>query len=85
MVDGGWECGYMVLQHMFDFVNLYQNQFPDEMWHDTREATDNEIVVLLMTLMPKFFSELGLSPNWMSIFLFECVLFWFDLKMFHWF
>ncbi|KAM0036535.1 putative papain-like cysteine peptidase superfamily [Helianthus debilis subsp. tardiflorus] len=27
---GGWECGYMVLQHMFDFVNLYQNQFPDE-------------------------------------------------------
>ncbi|KAF5758706.1 putative papain-like cysteine peptidase superfamily [Helianthus annuus] len=61
MVDGGWECGYMVLQHMFDFVNLYQNQFPDEMWHNTREATDNEIDVLLMTLMPKFFSELGIS------------------------
>ncbi|KAM0016419.1 putative Ulp1 protease family catalytic domain, papain-like cysteine peptidase superfamily [Helianthus debilis subsp. tardiflorus] len=63
MIDqqkGGWECGYMVLQHMFDFVNLYQNQFPDEMWHDTREATDNEIYVLLMTLMPKFFSELGI-------------------------
>ncbi|KAJ0890553.1 putative dual-specificity kinase TKL-Pl-4 family [Helianthus annuus] len=58
---GGWECGYMVLQHMFDFVNLYQNQFPDEMWHDTREATDNEIDVLLMTLMPKFFNELGIS------------------------
>ncbi|KAJ0884761.1 putative Ulp1 protease family catalytic domain, papain-like cysteine peptidase superfamily [Helianthus annuus] len=58
---GGWECGYMVLQHMFDFVNLYQNQFPDEMWHDTREATDNEIDVLLMTLMPKFFRELGIS------------------------
>ncbi|KAF5760671.1 hypothetical protein HanXRQr2_Chr16g0756161 [Helianthus annuus] len=50
----------MVLQHMFDFVNLYQNQFPDEMWHDTRVATDNEIDVLLMTLMPKFFSELGI-------------------------
>ncbi|KAF5753392.1 putative Ulp1 protease family catalytic domain, papain-like cysteine peptidase superfamily [Helianthus annuus] len=58
---GGWECGYMVLQHMFDFVNLYQNQFPDEMWHDMREATNNEIDVLLMTLMPKFFSELGIS------------------------
>ncbi|MFS7947735.1 hypothetical protein Hanom_Chr06g00551721 [Helianthus anomalus] len=51
----------MVLQHMFDFVNLYQNQFPDEMWHDTREATDNEIDVLLMMLMPKFFSELSIS------------------------
>ncbi|KAJ0602670.1 hypothetical protein HanIR_Chr03g0142311 [Helianthus annuus] len=50
-----------VLQHMFDFVNLYQNQFPEKMWHDTREATDNEIDVLLMTLMPKFFSELGIS------------------------
>ncbi|MFS7910913.1 hypothetical protein Hanom_Chr02g00111781 [Helianthus anomalus] len=77
---GGWECGYMVLQHMFDFVSLYQNQFPDEMWPDTREATDNEIDVLLMTLMPKSFSELvcyaftndcnltGSSPNWMSNF-----------------
>ncbi|KAM0066688.1 hypothetical protein Hdeb2414_s0002g00051971 [Helianthus debilis subsp. tardiflorus] len=58
---GGWECGYMVLQHMFDFVNLYQNQFPDEMWHGTREATDNDLDVLLMKLMPKFFSELGIS------------------------
>ncbi|MFS7934746.1 hypothetical protein Hanom_Chr05g00395321 [Helianthus anomalus] len=51
----------MVLQHMFDFVSLYQNQFLDEMWHDTREAMDNKIDVLLMTLMPKFFSELGIS------------------------
>uniref|UniRef100_A0A251UWR1 Putative peptidase M48 n=1 Tax=Helianthus annuus TaxID=4232 RepID=A0A251UWR1_HELAN len=50
--NGGWECGYMVLQHMFinllhplhDFVNLYQSQFSDEMWHDTRETTDNEIM-----------------------------------------
>ncbi|MFS7939785.1 hypothetical protein Hanom_Chr05g00456051 [Helianthus anomalus] len=31
------------------------------MWHDTREAMDNDIDVLLMTLMPKFFSELGIS------------------------
>ncbi|KAF5790019.1 hypothetical protein HanRHA438_Chr09g0389571 [Helianthus annuus] len=31
------------------------------MWHDTREATENEIDVLLMTLMPKFFRELGIS------------------------
>ncbi|MFS7913411.1 hypothetical protein Hanom_Chr02g00141491 [Helianthus anomalus] len=30
-------------------------------WHDTREAPDNDIDVLLMTLMPKFFSELGIS------------------------
>ncbi|MFS8012177.1 hypothetical protein Hanom_Chr14g01317791 [Helianthus anomalus] len=51
----------MVLQHIFDLVNLYQNQLPDEMCHDTREATNNEIDVLLMTLMPKFFSELGIS------------------------
>ncbi|KAF5813101.1 putative papain-like cysteine peptidase superfamily [Helianthus annuus] len=28
--NGGWKCGYMVLQYMFDFVNLYQNQFPNE-------------------------------------------------------
>ncbi|KAF5763209.1 hypothetical protein HanRHA438_Chr15g0690061 [Helianthus annuus] len=32
-----------------------------KMWHDTREATDNEIDVLLMTLMPKFFRELSIS------------------------
>ncbi|KAF5754401.1 hypothetical protein HanXRQr2_Chr17g0790741 [Helianthus annuus] len=32
-----------------------------KMGYDTREATDNEIDVLLMTLMPKFFRELGIS------------------------
>ncbi|KAM0053127.1 putative Ulp1 protease family catalytic domain, papain-like cysteine peptidase superfamily [Helianthus debilis subsp. tardiflorus] len=58
---GGWECGYMILRHMFDFVNLYQKQFPDKTWHDTREATDNNIDTLLRKLMPKIFTELGIS------------------------
>ncbi|KAJ0683135.1 hypothetical protein HanPI659440_Chr16g0655061 [Helianthus annuus] len=40
--------------------NMYRSQAV-KMWHDTREATDNEIDVLLMTLMPKFFRELSIS------------------------
>ncbi|KAF5760473.1 hypothetical protein HanXRQr2_Chr16g0753911 [Helianthus annuus] len=37
------------------------NVIDRQIWHDTREAPDNDIHVLLMTLMRKFFSELGIS------------------------
>ncbi|KAF5777531.1 putative transcription factor B3-Domain family [Helianthus annuus] len=43
-------------------LNNYRYEY-DYMWHDTREATDNEIDVLLMTLMPKFFREYGIISS----------------------
>ncbi|KAI7747791.1 hypothetical protein M8C21_003014, partial [Ambrosia artemisiifolia] len=26
--QGGWECGYLVIQHMFEFLRFYVDQFP---------------------------------------------------------
>ncbi|XP_035832676.1 uncharacterized protein LOC110871487 [Helianthus annuus] len=54
-----WECGYILLQSMFDFVNVYQKQFP-KMWNDTKEATDEDIEKTLKELMPILFDGLGI-------------------------
>ncbi|KAJ0622046.1 hypothetical protein HanIR_Chr01g0015681 [Helianthus annuus] len=54
-----WECGYILLQSMFDFVNVYQKQFP-KMWNDTKEVTDEDIEKTLKELMPILFDGLGI-------------------------
>ncbi|XP_035834656.1 uncharacterized protein LOC110883353 [Helianthus annuus] len=54
-----WECGYILLQSMFDFVNVYQKQFP-RMWNDTKVATDEDIEKTLKELMPILFDGLSI-------------------------
>ncbi|KAI7747504.1 hypothetical protein M8C21_016706, partial [Ambrosia artemisiifolia] len=56
----GWECGYLVIQHMFEFLHFYVDQFPIRMWNNTSYATDKDIDLMLKTLVPTFFSELGI-------------------------
>ncbi|MFS7900519.1 hypothetical protein Hanom_Chr16g01482731 [Helianthus anomalus] len=36
------------------------HDFVEDMWHNTGEATDNDIDILLKTLMPNFFQELSI-------------------------
>ncbi|MFS7908192.1 putative Ulp1 protease family catalytic domain, papain-like cysteine peptidase superfamily [Helianthus anomalus] len=42
------------LGYQFDYTMV-------DTWHNTREATDNNIDTLLRKLMPKIFTELGIS------------------------
>ncbi|KAI7733837.1 hypothetical protein M8C21_027746, partial [Ambrosia artemisiifolia] len=43
----GWECGYLVIQHMFEFLYFYVDQFPIRMWNNTSYATDKDIDLML--------------------------------------
>ncbi|KAI7747503.1 hypothetical protein M8C21_008144 [Ambrosia artemisiifolia] len=55
---GEWECGYLVIRHMFEFLRFYVDQIPIRMWKNTSYATDKDMDLMLKTLMPTFFSEL---------------------------
>ncbi|MFS7959674.1 putative Ulp1 protease family catalytic domain, papain-like cysteine peptidase superfamily [Helianthus anomalus] len=33
--DGSWECGYLVIRSMFNFVLEKQYDFPKKIWNDT--------------------------------------------------
>ncbi|KAL8251697.1 hypothetical protein R6Q59_035390 [Mikania micrantha] len=56
----GWECGYMVIKYIYDFVYLYQKRFPDVMWDETSMAAENNINNLLKNVMPLLFNKLGI-------------------------
>ncbi|KAL8249855.1 hypothetical protein R6Q59_006723 [Mikania micrantha] len=55
-----WECGYMVIKYMFDYVLIYQEKFPDLMWQDSSVTTDTDVENLLKDMMPQLFSKLGI-------------------------
>ncbi|KAJ0592920.1 putative Ulp1 protease family catalytic domain, papain-like cysteine peptidase superfamily [Helianthus annuus] len=59
---GGWECGFMVLGYMMEFVYTYQENFPTNIWRTTRIATQKDIDQLLRIIMPWFLVRM--FPNW---------------------
>ncbi|KAJ0587666.1 putative Ulp1 protease family catalytic domain, papain-like cysteine peptidase superfamily [Helianthus annuus] len=60
--NGGWECGFMVLGYMMEFVYTYQEKFPTNIWQTTRVATQKDTDQLLRIIMPWFFVKM--FPNW---------------------
>ncbi|KAF5816122.1 hypothetical protein HanXRQr2_Chr03g0130841 [Helianthus annuus] len=55
--DGSWECGYLVIRNMFNFVLEKQYDFPKKIWNDTRDVTEAEIDELVKNIMTRFFRE----------------------------
>ncbi|KAJ0509006.1 putative Ulp1 protease family catalytic domain, papain-like cysteine peptidase superfamily [Helianthus annuus] len=55
--DGSWECGYLVIRNMFNFVLEKQYDFPKKIWNDTRDVTKAEIDELVKNIMTRFFRE----------------------------
>ncbi|KAK9049252.1 hypothetical protein SSX86_011938 [Deinandra increscens subsp. villosa] len=53
-----WECGYMMMQNMIDFVMEYQYTFPKRIWNDTSYIKQEDVDNLLSILMPQFFRKL---------------------------
>ncbi|KAJ0923554.1 hypothetical protein HanPSC8_Chr05g0217331 [Helianthus annuus] len=37
--DGSWECGYMVIWYMFQFVLWKRFRFPNSIWTEATTAT----------------------------------------------
>ncbi|KAF5809156.1 putative Ulp1 protease family catalytic domain, papain-like cysteine peptidase superfamily [Helianthus annuus] len=60
--NGGWECRFMVLGYMMEFVYTYQEKFPTDIWQTTRVATQKDMDQLLRIIMPWFFVKM--FPNW---------------------
>ncbi|KAK9049103.1 hypothetical protein SSX86_031929 [Deinandra increscens subsp. villosa] len=52
-----WECGYMMMQNMIDFVMEYQYTFPKRIWNNTSYIKQEDVDNLLSILMPQFFRK----------------------------
>ncbi|KAJ0715423.1 hypothetical protein HanPI659440_Chr13g0500981 [Helianthus annuus] len=55
--DGSWECGYMVIWYMFQFVLLKRFRFPNSIWTKATTATQEEIDKLVVNIMTRFFNN----------------------------
>ncbi|KAK9052892.1 hypothetical protein SSX86_029522 [Deinandra increscens subsp. villosa] len=53
-----WECGYITLQHMIEFVNRYQHSLPDDIWNDNSYVSDMEIDKWILSVITAFFIDL---------------------------
>ncbi|MFS7961120.1 putative papain-like cysteine peptidase superfamily [Helianthus anomalus] len=52
--EGSWECGFLVVRNMFEFVISRQFGFPNNMWNDTTDITGVEIDKLVENNMCRF-------------------------------
>ncbi|KAK1406086.1 hypothetical protein QVD17_41371 [Tagetes erecta] len=57
-----WECGFMILKHMFEFV-LHEDASPTNIWNDTSLVTQPEIDVLIENIMKEFLKVLDEASN----------------------
>ncbi|KAM0065591.1 putative papain-like cysteine peptidase superfamily [Helianthus debilis subsp. tardiflorus] len=55
--DGSWECGYMVIWYMYQFVLWKQFHFPNNIWTEATSATQEEIDKLVVNIMTRFFNN----------------------------
>ncbi|KAK1411120.1 hypothetical protein QVD17_37664 [Tagetes erecta] len=53
--SGSWECGFMVMKHMLQFVMQQQNTLLTDIWKDTSLVTQPEIDSLIGNIMKQFF------------------------------
>ncbi|KAL8200398.1 hypothetical protein R6Q57_011737 [Mikania cordata] len=52
-----WECGFCVVKHMYEFLNLYQHDFPKTIWNESKYITSKEIDGMIINLAPQFFKH----------------------------
>ncbi|KAJ0893811.1 putative Ulp1 protease family catalytic domain, papain-like cysteine peptidase superfamily [Helianthus annuus] len=53
----GWECGFMVIKNMYEFVNTIQHDFPIKLWNEKGCLPQKEIDKLILELTPQFISR----------------------------
>ncbi|XP_076923002.1 uncharacterized protein LOC143584982 [Bidens hawaiensis] len=53
--EGSWECGYLVIRNMFEFVISSQFSLPNKIWNYTTNVTPEEIDKLIENIMTRFF------------------------------
>ncbi|MFS8008302.1 hypothetical protein Hanom_Chr14g01271111 [Helianthus anomalus] len=53
----GWECGFMVIKNMYEFVNIIQHDFPIKLWNEKGCLPQKEIDKLILDLTPQFISR----------------------------
>ncbi|KAK1428126.1 hypothetical protein QVD17_16954 [Tagetes erecta] len=53
--SGSWECGFMVMKNMLQFVMQQQNTLPTDIRNDTSHVTQPEIDSLIGNIMKQFF------------------------------
>ncbi|KAJ0894398.1 putative papain-like cysteine peptidase superfamily [Helianthus annuus] len=62
--DGTWECGFMVIWFMVQFVLKKRFRFPNNIWTDTTCVTQEEIDMLVENIMTRFFKSK--SVGWLN-------------------
>ncbi|KAJ0493234.1 putative nodulin homeobox protein [Helianthus annuus] len=61
--DGSWECGFMVVWFMFQFVLKKRFHFPNNIWTQITSVTQEEIDMLVENIMTRFFKMVIHQPK----------------------
>ncbi|KAK1433171.1 hypothetical protein QVD17_10077 [Tagetes erecta] len=51
---GGWECGYVVIKHMFEFILHKQFDFPNKIWNSNEKVNQATIDNLVTNIITRF-------------------------------
>ncbi|XP_022003865.1 uncharacterized protein LOC110901340 [Helianthus annuus] len=62
--DGSWECGFMVIWFMVQFVLKKRFRFPNNIWTETTSVTQEKIDMLVENIMTRFFKSK--SVGWLN-------------------
>ncbi|KAK1424116.1 hypothetical protein QVD17_19431 [Tagetes erecta] len=54
----GWECGYMVIKHIREFVNTIQHDLVNKIWREERTVKHEELDELVIDLTNRWIDKL---------------------------
>ncbi|KAM0065347.1 putative Ulp1 protease family catalytic domain, GAF-like domain superfamily [Helianthus debilis subsp. tardiflorus] len=54
---GSWECGYMLIKHMWEFVETIQHDFINRKWNTQEKTSGEEIEFMVVDLMERWIKE----------------------------
>ncbi|KAJ0784910.1 putative Ulp1 protease family catalytic domain, papain-like cysteine peptidase superfamily [Helianthus annuus] len=54
---GSWECGYMLIKHMWEFVETIQHDFINRKWNTQEKTSGEEIESMVVDLMERWIKE----------------------------
>ncbi|MFS7935920.1 putative Ulp1 protease family catalytic domain, papain-like cysteine peptidase superfamily [Helianthus anomalus] len=66
-----WECSFMIIKHMHEFVNSIQHDFPIKLWNEKGFLPQKEIDKLILDLVPQFISMVFPTGQMLSYFVFR--------------
>ncbi|MFS7984615.1 putative multi antimicrobial extrusion protein [Helianthus anomalus] len=60
---GSWECGYMLIKHMWEFVETIQHDFINRKWNTQEKTSGEEIESMVVDLMERWIKEVVQVAN----------------------